>query len=149
MDVYRVTLFGHRDFCPTKNIEEELTSILKKLMLSERYLEIYIGRNGEFDIFVATVVKRLQKTMGKDNCAMILVLPYAVKDVGYYEKYYDDIIIPECVANIPPKAAITARNRWMLDESDLLICCVQRNSGGAYKAMKYAEQIGLETIRIN
>ena len=57
MNIYRVALFGHRDFCPTKETEEKLHSILLNLIQTKSYLEIYIGRNGEFDVFAASVVK--------------------------------------------------------------------------------------------
>ena len=61
MDIYRVALFGHRDFCVTREIENKLYSILRDLMQTKLYLEIYIGRNGEFDIFAASIVKRIKK----------------------------------------------------------------------------------------
>ena len=35
-------------------------------------------------------------------------------------------------------AAIKARNRWMVDNSDLIICYIIRNYGGAADAVKYA-----------
>ena len=148
MNIYRVVLFGHKDFCPTKEFEEKLCSLLSGLIENEEYLDIYIGRNGEFDVFAASCVKRIQKESVANNCSLILVLPYAVKDIEYYAQYYDDIIIPECVNGVHPKAAITRRNEWMLDLSDLLICCVQRNNGGAYRAMEYAKKIGIEIFNV-
>ena len=36
--------------------------------------------------------------------------------------------------------AITYRNRWMVDKSDYVITCVNRNFGGAAKAKEYAEK---------
>ena len=79
---------------------------------------------------------------------MTLILPYTVKDIDYYEKYYDDIIIPDRVTNAYPKFAITMRNEWMVDECDLVVGCIQHNSGGAYKAVKYAKKSGREVINI-
>ena len=148
MNIYKVALFGHRDFCPTKEIEEKLYSLLQNLTQAKSYLEIYVGRNGEFDVFAASAIKRIKKELENSNCSIVLVLPYSVKDIEYYEKYYDDIIIPESLRGSHPKTAITKRNEWMIDECDLVICCIQRNIGGAYKAMKYAEKIGVEIINI-
>ena len=50
-----------------------------------------------------------------------LVLTYKVADVEYYEKYYDNIIIPENVYGAHPKSAITLKNRWMVEQSELVI----------------------------
>ena len=113
-NTYRVVLFGHRDFCGSRVLNESLYPLLKDLIRTKPFVEIYIGRNGEFDIYAATVVKRVQNAMSKENNEFICVLPYPVKDMKYYEEYYDNVIIPECVEISHPKVAITKRNRWMV-----------------------------------
>ncbi|MBR2044391.1 MAG: hypothetical protein IJ946_08660 [Clostridia bacterium] len=55
-------------------------------------------------------------------------------------KYYDEITLSERAALSHPKAALEERNREMVDRADLIICYVNREFGGAYKAMKYAEK---------
>lgn len=66
-DTYRVVLFGHRDFYGHRTLDERLYPLLKDLIRTKPFVEIYIGRNGEFDIYAATVVKRVQNAMGKAN----------------------------------------------------------------------------------
>ena len=82
----------------------------------------------------------MQKEIGKENNDITLVLPYAVARLAYYEKYYDNIVIPERLYGVHPKSAITLKNRWMVDMSDLVIAYVERTNGGAYEALKYAEK---------
>ena len=148
MHYYKIALFGHRNFCWHRNTENKLKGIFRDVMQANRYVEIYVGRNGDFDIFAAAVVKATQKELGKENLAITLVLPYPQKDIQYYEKYYDDIIIPQCVEKLHPKGAITRRNRWMVEECDLLICYVERKSGGAYTALKYANSLNKNIINL-
>ena len=148
MKAYRVAMFGHRDFCSTREIEAKLHDILSDLIRTKPYLEVYIGRNGEFDLFAASIVKRIKKELDNSSCSVTLVLPYKVKDIEYYEKYYDDIIIYENEERLHPKAAIAKRNGWMVENSDLLICFVDHNSGGAYKALQYAQKLGIKTINL-
>lgn len=148
MDIYRIALFGHRDFCATREIEDKLYNILRDLMITRFCVEFYIGRNGEFDLFAASVVKRIKKELDNSSCFMTLVLPYKVKDIEYFEKYYDDVIIYEGEENLHPKAAITKRNEWMVENCDLLVCFVERNNGGAYKAIQYANNLGIKTINL-
>ena len=85
-----------------------------------------------------------------DNAAseLTLVLPYNVKNAEYYEKYYDSVIIPENLHRAHPKAAITLKNRWMVEEADLVITYVTRNEGGAYRAMQYAKKLNKEVINL-
>ena len=66
----------------------------------------------------------------------------------YYNCMYDDIIIPDELAFVHYKSAITKRNRWMIDNSDVVIVYVIRNHGGAYDAMRYAERQNKTIIRV-
>lgn len=137
-DIYRVALFGHRDFCAHRWLDDTLYPFLKELLRTKSFVEIYIGRDGEFDRYAASIVKRVQEAMGKENSELNLVLPYMKKDIEDFEKYYDRVIIP-IIAH--PKIAITMRNEWMVENADLVLCYIERKTGGAYTAMKYAERL--------
>lgn len=147
-DIYRVAFFGHRRIYNIREIEEKLVPILKELILTKEYVEFYIGRNGDFDEFVASVIKRVQKQLDRDNNVMILTLPYTVKYIEYYENYYDEIVIPEAIGKAHPKAAITLRNRWMVDNADLVIAYIEHKEGGAYSAVKYAKKLNKKVVNI-
>ena len=147
-DVYSVVLFGHRDFCVCRAVDERFYQLLMELVRTRQFVEFYIGRNGEFDIYAATMVKRVQKKTGKENSELICVLPYSEKDIEYYEGYFDRVIIPECVGRTHPKGAITKRNKRMVEQADLLICYVERENGGAYAALKYAKALQKEIINL-
>lgn len=140
MNIYRVAFFGHRRICNIREIEERLVPILEDLICKHEFVEFYIGRNGEFDEFAASVIKSVQKRLDRDNSALILTLPYTVKDIEYYEEYYDEIVIPDAIGGAYPKAAITLRNRWMVETCDLVICYIEREEGGAYAAVEYAKK---------
>lgn len=142
-DVYRVALFGHRDFCAQGRLDDTLTPLLEELLRTKPFVEIYVGRDGEFDTYAASVVKRVQGAMGKENSELNLVLPYMKKDIEDFEKYYDRVIIP---ISAHPKLAITKRNEWMVENADLVLCYIERKSGGAYTAIRYAEQLNKKII---
>ena len=140
MDIYTVSLFGHRKIDNLRNLEERLGKITRELIRTKTYVDFLIGRNGEFDEYAASVIKRVQKEVGKENNSITLVLPYKIRGLEYYEKYYDSIIIPERVCTAYPKSAITLKNRWMIEQSKLVIGYVERDEGGAYNALKYASK---------
>ncbi|MBQ8849407.1 MAG: hypothetical protein IJ011_03620 [Clostridia bacterium] len=148
MNIYTVSFFGHRELHDLRRIDERLVPILKELIRTKEYVAFLVGRNGEFDEYVTSVIKRVQNEVGKDNNDMTLVLPYTVADLEYYEKYYDGIIIPDSVKGVYPKSAITLKNRWVVERSDLVIVNVERNNGGAYTAMKYAEKLNKQIINL-
>lgn len=146
-EIYRVSMIGHRiveDF----DIEEKLYDLFKNMLRTKVYVEFYLGRNGDFDILAASVIKRLQKNYRDDNSALILVLPYPVKDYEYYEEYYGEIIIPKELYGTHPKAAITERNRWMVKNTDVLVAYIRKESGGTAACVRMAEQLGRKIIKI-
>ena len=148
MKIYTVSFFGHRKLYNLRQTDERLYPLIKELIQTKPYVAFLIGRHGEFDEYVASVIKRAQKEIGSDNNDLTLVIPYTVADIEYYEKYYDNVIIPEPVEGAYPKLAITLRNRWMVEQADLVIVNVEHSKGGAYTAMKYAEKNNKKIINL-
>ena len=139
MDILTVSLFGNREITDLRRVDTRLKPLIEELMRGEMYVSFLIGRNGEFDEYAASIIKKTKSECGAENCEISLVLPYSVADVDYYERYYDSVIIPDKSCSVYVKAAIKARNRWMIDRSDMVIFYVERTGGGAYDAMKYAK----------
>ena len=142
MNCLTVSLFGHREIENLFALEKKLVPVIKDLLQKNEYTSFLIGRNGEFDEFSASVIKRIKNSYGSECAELNLILPYTTSKLEYYEKYYDNLIIPENLHKAHYKSAIVLRNRWMVEKSDLIIVYIERNSGGAYSAMKYAERLG-------
>ena len=68
---------------------------------------------------------------------------YTIADMDLLEQFYDEIWLPEELYKVHHKAAITKRNEWFVDNSDLLVSYITRDSGGAARCQKYAENQGL------
>ena len=148
MHIFTVSLFGHREIDDLRQLESRLYPAVKALIQAKQYVTFLIGRNGEFDEFAASVIKQAQKESGKEDGDVALVLPYTVAGLEYYERYYDDIIIPDSVNRVHPKAAITVKNRWMIEQSDLIFFYLERNKGGAYAAKRYAERLKKTVVNL-
>ena len=139
--------FGHRNVF--ENIEDKLYTAV--MNAAERGCEIfYTGAMGEFDSLFSSAVRKAKKTY--PNIKLICVKPYFTNDINidkdYYAALHDDIIIPDELAGIHPKAAIKARNRWIIDNSDIVLIYTVRNFGGAYEAKRFAERNGKRLIKI-
>ena len=110
----------------------------------------YTGAMGEFDSLFSTAVRKAKKA--DPHIKLICVKPYMTNDINtdrdYYAAMYDNIIIPDELAGIHYKAAIKARNRWMIDNSDVVIAYTIREHGGAYEARRYAEKKSKNIITI-
>ena len=148
MQIFTVALFGHREIDNLYDFERRLTPLISDLIRKKEYVSFIIGRNGEFDVCAASTIKLTRRKTRTDNNDLTLILPYPVADMEHYDKYYDSIIIPESVCGVHPKAAIGLRNRWMVEQSDLVVVNVSRNHGGAYAAMKYAKRLNKAIINL-
>ena len=107
-------------------------------------MEFLVGRGGDFDYIVSSVVKRQKCHVRKDNSSLIWILPYPTAELRdnreHFQAYYDDIEIWNDIANCHPKKAFQIRNRQMVERSDLVVFYVDHNSGGAYQTMRYAQK---------
>jgi len=137
-----VSLFGHRIIEDYQAIENKLYELLRIVMQNgSREIEFLVGRNGDFDLMAASVIRKLKKETGKENIYLTLVLPYETAELRNntksFESYYDSI---EICDSHNFKYAIVARNHEMIDRSDMVVVYVKNESGGAYQSLKYAEK---------
>lgn len=142
---YTVSLFGHRIIEDYNAVESKLYEILRIIIQKESgEVEFLVGRNGDFDLMAASIIRKLKKEMGNENAFLTLVLPYETAELRNntesFESYYDSIEICEASADCNFKYAIVARNRDMIDRSDMVVVYVKNESGGAYQSLKYAEK---------
>ncbi len=149
MEIYRVSFIGHREVDDFSFVEEQVQNVVTDLISSKEYVEFYVGRNGEFDLLVASVIKRVKRDMGDRNSALILVLPYVVAHMEDYENYYDEVLLPRELYGVHFKSAITKRNEWFIEKSDLLVAYVVKDYGGAALCLNKAIKCGIKIKRVD
>lgn len=152
MKFYTVAFFGHRDFYAHYQCEKKLMPILKELLNTKEYVDFLVGRNGEFDIFASSCVKRAKNELWDCNSSLVLVLPYPTAEFRnnekYFEDFYDEIQVCEKSSVAHYKSAIQIRNKDMVDRADFIICYIEHNKGGAYQTMQYAIKSGKRIINL-
>lgn len=151
MQVFTVSFFGHRRLEYAADIQRQLERVLIDLMTNKEMVVFLVGRNGDFDIMVSSAIKQLQYRFGRRS-VHTLVLPYATAELRdneeSFRRYYDDIMLFEGNGRTHYKAAITERNKYMVDCADMVVCCVQHEYGGAYNALKYARFSGKRIVNL-
>ena len=97
MSVYTVSFFGHRVIEDPLLIEQSLETLIRRLLKEKEYVEFLVGRDGEFDQLVSSVIRRCKRSVRDDNSAHVWVLPYPTADFrdneDAYREYYDEIEI--------------------------------------------------------
>ncbi len=132
--------FGHRDVF--SKIDDELDKAIADAV-ALGCDTFYTGAMGEFDVLFSSAVLKAKKS--NPDIKLICVKPYMTKEINenkaYYNAMYDDVMIPTELIGVYHKGAIKARNRWLVDNSDVIIGYIIRDYGGAYTAVKYAERL--------
>lgn len=106
-----------------------------------------------------TKCKRLDSTIKRvtENCCYgnsdhVLVLPYMKAEYKNnkqnYNDYYDEIEVCSESSSAHYKSDIFIRNMNMVDRSNMIVCYIRHNSGGAYKTVQYAKKKGVEICNI-
>ncbi len=152
LQVFTVAFAGHRYIERFSFVEAQLEKIIANLISSKSYIDFLVGRDGDFDQIVSSAVLRMKRRIFHANSSLIWVMPYETAQyrdhLDDFEEYYDEIELCPVSENAYFKGAIQKRNRYMVDRADLLICYVERKSGGAYQTLKYAQKAGKQIINI-
>ena len=140
--------FGHREFY--RDIKNEMQETIERIIAEDNITGFLTGGMGEFDSLFSSTVRTCK--LHNNRIQLILVKPYFSNELNtnkeYYESFYDGVMIPEEIAGCHYKSAIIKRNRWMIEQSDIVISGVYRDYGGAYRAIKYAEKIHKQVLNL-
>lgn len=150
---FTVSFFGHRYVDNFSEAEQRVEKVLEKLFHKGDMIEFLVGKDGDFDQIVSSSIKRAKRRFGEERCSHVWVLPYPTAELrdnedSFYE-YYDSIEIASDMTGIKhPKAAFQARNRMMVDRSDLVVFFVEHEKGGAFQTYQYAVKQGKNIINL-
>lgn len=104
----------------------------------------YVGNNGSFDTMVRRQLEDLSQTYPIEYHVVLAYLPTE-------KNKYDNLtntIYPEGLETVPKRFAISWRNKWMIQQSDVVVTYVTRNFGGAAQFKAMAERFGKLIINI-
>ena len=154
MRSYTCCFTGHRQLPPEKQVE--IAGRLERVIVSlyQRGIRFY-GAGGAlgFDCLAAQTVLRLRESY--PDMKLILVLPcltqtrgWPAADVAEYERIKAQADKVVYTAQDYSKGCMHKRNRHLVDNSSVCVCCLTRDSGGTAYTVDYAEKKGLAIINL-
>lgn len=112
----------------------------------EQGTELFLlGKQGEFDRLVLGILRKMRQQDKRVRYQVVLAY-FPGKDSRLFET--NETVFPEGQETVPPRYAISRRNRYMVEQSDRVIAYVTHSWGGAASAVAYAERKGKKIIRI-
>lgn len=145
-------VIGHRDVLATEELEQKVKNTFTELI--RRGVTMFLlGSRGKFNSLALSCLRELKK----DFCDVFKIV-YVRAEYLYidddYKQYllniYDDTYAPECVEKAN-RAVYVARNRHMIDKSDICVFFYNDNAqekSGTRKAYLYALKTTKEIINL-
>ena len=137
------TFFGHKD--TPKEIEPTLRSTLIDLIENKNVTVFYVGNNGSFDTMVRHQLEDLSKTY---PITYSVVLAYLPTEKNKYDNL-TNTIYPEGLETVPKRFAISRRNKWMIQQSDVVVTYVTHTFGGAAQFKELAERQSKDVVELS
>ena len=128
-----VTFCGHKQVENEDQVRQWLENAVDGL-IREGADVFYLGGYGGFDRMALTVVNEAKEA--HPGVRAILALPYLDRSMDL--DAYDGSIYPP-LEKVPRRYAISRRNRWMVDQADVVVAYVIHEWGGAAMTLRYAE----------
>ena len=132
-----VTFCGHSTYIKRSSDEDTLLAFLEN-RIGDTPVEFFLGGYGGFDHFAYGCAKRFQQK--HPNAKLVFVTPYLqIKKAEQELGKYDLIVYPE-LERVPPRYAISRRNKWMVERADVVIAYITHRHGGAYTTYCHAKR---------
>ena len=133
--------FGHRD---TYDLErDKLKQAIIKEIEENGADTFYVGTHGNYDRMVFSVLKELKEVY--PTISINEVLAYLPKNDG---EDYSYTVFPEGIELVPKRFAINFRNKWMIEQSDMVIAYVKHSFGGSSKFVEMAKKKNKTVINL-
>ena len=105
-------------------------------------------RHTSFEIYRITGKLSFRVTL---YARLLFVTPYLsesyTRNMEWCQGRFDGVIYPP-LENVPPRYAISRRNRWIVEQADLLFTYITHEFGGAYAMYRYAKQKDKEIYQL-
>lgn len=139
------SFFGHKD--TPSSVYLRLIDTIKDLIVNRGVSSFIVGNQGDFDSMVLKALHELKQLY--PHICYNVVFAYMPSEKQKY-KFYDSVetFLPEGIECVPKRFAISWRNKWMIRESQLVVCYISRSWGGAAQFVEYAEKQGKEIINL-
>lgn len=136
--------FGHKNV--NSNLTECLLPILNEL-ITEGVDSFLVGNQGSFDSIVLHTLRLLKEKHPHITYHIVLAyMPGAKQEYSSYDPM--ETLYPEGLESVHPRFAISWRNKWMVQESDVVVTYITHSWGGAAQFAELAERKQKQVINI-
>lgn len=140
------TFFGHHD--APQSLFPAICAEIERMITERGVTHFYVGTTGDFDYMSYRALQKVLPQYPTVRFETVLAyLPRIYDRTMEVLVYSENLLLPEGIEKVPPRFAISYRNRWMVKHSDFVIAYVHRG-GGAEQFVKLAERQNKPVVRL-
>lgn len=137
--------FGHKD--TPSSVYDKLKEVVEKLIVEDGVTSFLVGNQGHFDSLALSALRHFKEKYPYINYNVVLAyMPAEKEEWNPYE--FGETMLPEGIESVHPRYAISWRNKWMVNESDVVVAYITHSWGGAAKYVEMAEKKGKTIISL-
>lgn len=140
---------GHRRLYGTEELQKKLYKVIEELILKHGVKEFWVGNYGVFDKMASYILNEIKNIY---DIRIGLIIPYLTCEIiennDYYNRRFDFVSVADVPETTHYRGRIKKTNEYMVDNSEYLICFVNKEWGGAVNTLKYAEKKKKHIINI-
>ena len=143
-----IAFCGHSSYQATEKHKDTILDILKEY-IDDPAIKFFLGEYGNFDSFAYRCAKEFKSK--NPSAKLVFVTPYIPSDSHKHiaaEKDRFDLILYPPLESVPPRYAISYRNRWIVENADLIIAYISHEYVGAYAMYRYAKRKNVKIINL-
>ena len=120
--------FRHKN--APSSVYEKLEEAVEKIIVDEGATLFLVGNQGRFGSMALSVLQKMKIKYPHISYNVILVYIPREKDLwNLYE--YGESMLPLGIESVNSRCAISWRNKWMVNEADVVIAYIAHSWGGA------------------
>lgn len=131
--------FGHKD--APSSLYVKLEAAVEDLIIENDVSSFLVGNQGHFDRMALDALRKLKIKYPHINYNVVLAyMPGEKEEWNPY--HYGETILPEGIEGVHPKYAISWRNKWLVNESNIVVAYITHSWGGAAQYVEKARKKG-------
>ncbi len=129
--------FGHKD--APSSVYDKLEEAIEKIIVDRGVTSFLVGNQGQFDSMALKALRQMKEKYPYISYNVVLAyMPAEKEEWNPYE--FGETMLPEGIEIIHPRYAISWRNKWMVNEADIVIAYITHSWGGAAQYVEKARK---------
>ena len=128
--------FGHK--VTPSTAAHLIEETINKLISEQGVTSFLVGNQGQFDAMALSVLRNMKIKHPSIMYNVVLAYMPSVGSAEWNPYEYGETMLPKGIEVVHPRYTISWRNKWMVNESDIVVCYINRSWGGAAKYVEMA-----------